>query len=69
MSLECHEALKSIHMLVTALAESLDKPFPRSVGFFFGELKLSMNLWGVIARISRLDDYGDEELRKVTASS
>ena len=35
----------------------------------FSELELSMNLWGVIAGISRLHDYGDEERRKVVASS
>ena len=41
----------------TALAESLDKPFPWAVGFFFGNTELSMELWTVIAGISGLDDY------------
>ena len=40
----------------TALAESLDKPFPRAVGFFFGNTELSLELWNVIAGISGFDD-------------
>jgi len=39
-----------------ALAESLDKPFPWAVGFFFGNPELSLELWNVIAGVSRLDD-------------
>ena len=43
-------------MVETALAESLDKPFPWAVGFFSGDLDLSTNLWTAIAGISSLDD-------------
>ena len=43
-------------MVVAALAESLDRPFPWAVGFFFGDLELSMNLWTVMAEISGFDD-------------
>ena len=39
-------------MLATALAESLDKPFPWAVGFFFGNTELSLELRTVIAGIS-----------------
>ncbi len=35
--------------LVVALAESLDKSFPWTVGFFFGNTELSLELWNVIA--------------------
>ena len=38
------------------LAESLDKPLEWAVGFFFGNLELSMDLWTVIAEISGFDD-------------
>ena len=61
--------LATLEILSQMIQLHLDKPFPWSVGFFFGELELSMNLWGVTAKISRLDDYGDEERRKVAASS
>ena len=44
-------------MAATALAESLGKPFPWTVGLFFGDLELSMDLWTVIAGISGFDDY------------
>jgi len=43
-------------MVATALAESLDKPFPWSAGFFFGNTELTLELWNVIAGISRFDD-------------
>ena len=43
-------------MVGTALAESLDKPFPWDVGFRFGDTKLSMELWTKIAGISGFDD-------------
>ena len=36
-------------MVTTALAESLDKPFPWAVGFLCGNTELSMELWTVIA--------------------
>ena len=42
--------------LATALTESLDKPFAGTVGFFFGNTELSLELWNVIAGISGFDD-------------
>ena len=36
-------------MVATALAESLDKPFPWAVGFLCGNTELSLGLWTVIA--------------------
>ena len=39
-----------------ALAESLAKPLPWAVGFFFGNLELSLELWTVIAGISGVDE-------------
>ena len=44
--------LRSGNVVVAALAESLGKPFPWTVGFFFGDLELSMDLWTTIAGIS-----------------
>jgi hypothetical protein len=35
--------------VAAALAESLDKPFPWAVGFFFGNTELSLELWNAIA--------------------
>jgi len=43
-------------VLVSALAESLGKPFPWAVGFFFGNTELTLGFWTVIARISGVDD-------------
>ena len=34
-----------------------DKPLEWAVGFFFGDLELSLERWTVIAGISGLDDY------------
>ena len=48
--------LQGRNVVVAALAESLDRPFPWAVGFFFGDLELSMNLWTVMAGISGFDD-------------
>ena len=48
--------LQGGNVVVAALAESLDRPFPWAVGFFFGDLELSMNLWTVMAGISGFDD-------------
>ena len=39
-----------------ALAESQGKSLPWAVGFFFGNLELSMELWSIIAGISGFDD-------------
>ena len=50
------DVLRSRNAVVTALAESLGKPFPWAVGFFFGNTELSLELWNVIAGISSFDD-------------
>ena len=42
-------------VVASVLSESLDKPFPWAVGFFFGNAELSMELWNVIAGISGFD--------------
>ena len=42
--------------MAAALAESLDKPLEWTVGFFFRNTELSLELWNVIAGISRFDD-------------
>jgi len=42
------DVLKSRHVVAAALAESLDKPFPWAVGFFFRNTELSLELWTVI---------------------
>ena len=39
-----------------ALAVSLDKPLEWAIGFFFGNVELSLELWTVIAGISGFDD-------------
>jgi len=44
------------NVVAAALAESLGKPLPWAVGFFFGNLELSMELWSIISGISGLDD-------------
>ena len=43
-------------VVAQALAASLDKPLEWAVGFFFGNVELSLELWTVIAGISGLDD-------------
>jgi len=37
--------------VAVVLAESLDKPFPWAMGFFFGNTELSLEPWNVIAGI------------------
>ena len=44
------------NVVATALAESLDKPFPWAVGFLFANTELSLELWNIIAGISGFDD-------------
>jgi hypothetical protein len=43
-------------VVAQGLAVSLDKPLERAVGFFFGNVELSLELWTVIAGISGFDD-------------
>jgi len=40
-----HDVLRSGNVVAAVLAESLDKPFPWAVGFFFGNTQRSMELW------------------------
>ena len=44
------------NVVAEGLAVSLDKPLEWAVGFFFGNVELSLELWTVIAGISRFDD-------------
>ena len=48
--------LQSNNVVAAALAESLGKRLPWAVGFFFGNLELSMELWSIISGISGFDD-------------
>ena len=47
---------ESNNVVVQTLAVSLDKPLGWAVGFFFGTVELGLELWTVIAGISRFDD-------------
>ena len=48
--------LESNNVVAEALAVSLDKPLEWAVGFFFGNVELSLELWTVISGISGFDD-------------
>jgi hypothetical protein len=48
--------LNSGNVVAQALAVSLDKPLEWAVGFFFGNVELSLELWTVIAGVSGFDD-------------
>jgi len=48
--------LQSNNVVAEALAVSLDKPLEWSVGFFFGNVELSLELWTVIAGIPGFDE-------------
>ena len=48
--------LDSGNVVAQALAVSLDKPLEWAVGFFFGNVELSLELWNIISRISGFDD-------------
>jgi len=48
--------LESGNVVAQGLAVSLDKPLDWAVGFFFGNVELSLELWTVIAGISGFDD-------------
>ena len=50
------DVLQANNVVEAALAESLGKPLPWAVGFFFGNIELSMQLWTVIAGLSGFDD-------------
>ena len=48
--------LDSNNVVAEGLAISLDKPLEWSIGFFFGNTELSLELWTVISGISGFDD-------------
>ena len=48
--------MESGNVVAQALSVSLDKPLEWAVGFFFGNVELSLELWTVIAGISGFDD-------------
>jgi len=48
--------LESNNVVTEALAVLLDKHLEWAVGFFFGNVELSLELWNIIAGISRFDD-------------
>ena len=48
--------LDSGNVVAQALAVSLDKPLEWAVGFFFGNVELSLELWTAIAGICGFDD-------------
>ena len=48
--------LQSNNVVAAGRALSLDKPLEWVVGFFFGNVELSLELWTVIAGISGFDD-------------
>ena len=50
------DVLQSNNVVAQGLAVSLDKPLEWAVGFFFGNVELSLELWTVIAGISGFDD-------------
>ena len=42
--------------LESVLAESLERFYPWTVGFFFGNTGISLELWNIISGISGFDD-------------
>ncbi len=48
--------LESGHMVAQGISRSLGKPFPWSVGFFFANPELELDLWPVISGIRGFDD-------------
>tara|TARA_B100000586_G_scaffold256253_1_gene218968 strand:+ start:319 stop:543 length:225 start_codon:yes stop_codon:yes gene_type:complete len=48
--------LESGNVVAEAIAISLDKPLGWAVGFFFGNVELSVELWTVICGISGFDN-------------
>ena len=47
---------QSNNVVAEAIAISLDKPLEWAVGFFFGNVELSLELWAVISGISGFDN-------------
>ena len=52
----CSRVLDSNNVVAEGLAISLDKPLEWSIGFFFGNTELSLELWTEISGISGFDD-------------
>ena len=48
--------LDSGNVVAQASPVSLDKPLEWAVGFFFGNVELSLELWNIISGISGYDD-------------
>ncbi len=48
--------LESGHTVAEAISRALGKPFPWTVGFFFANPELELDLWSVISGISGFDD-------------
>jgi len=48
--------LESDNVVAAGLAVSLDRPLEWAVGFFFGNVELSLELWNIISGISGFDD-------------
>ena len=48
--------LQSNNVVAQALAASLNKPQEWAVGFFFGNVELSLELWAIISGIPSFDD-------------
>ena len=46
---------QSNNVVADAMAISLDKPLEWSIGFFFGNVELSLDLWTVIAGVAGFD--------------
>ena len=44
------------NVVAAGLALSLDKPLEWAVGFFFGNVELSLELWNIIAGMPRFND-------------
>ena len=44
--------LQSGNVVAAGLAASLERPLEWAVGFFFGNVELSLELWNIIAGIS-----------------
>ena len=48
--------MQSNNVVAEGLAVSLDKPLEWAVGFFFGNVELSLEFWNIISGISGFDD-------------
>ena len=48
------DVLESKHMVAEALSQSLGQSFPWAVGFFFGDVELSLDLWTVISGVAAI---------------